>query len=68
MTGTRAGTTGSGDGAIDVFATVGADSTVRLLTGVIGSQTGTWYITLNNLQDLGLPSSGTLNIQTYGLV
>lgn len=66
--GYRVETTGSNDGALDVFATVGSDRTVRLLTGVIGSQTGTWFVTLDNLSAVGLPESGSLSISTYGLV
>jgi hypothetical protein len=64
MTGTRAGTTGSGDGTLDVYTTIGS-STVKTLTGVLRN-TGTWYITIKNLSSVGLPTSGTLNIQTYG--
>jgi hypothetical protein len=66
-TGYRAGTTGTGDNAMDVFATVGSDK-VRVLTGVIGSRTGTWYITIKKLSAIGLPTSGTLQITTYGLI
>ena len=64
MTGTRATTTTSGDGVIDLYTTIGADS-VRVLTGVL-TNTGTWYITINNLAAVGLPTNGTLNIQTWG--
>lgn len=64
MTGVRAGTTGSGDGVLDVYTTVGTDK-VRTLAGVL-LQTGTWYITIHNLQAVGLPASGTLSIQTWG--
>lgn len=66
MTGTRATTSGTGDGVMDVFTTIGSD-TVRTLTGVNG-QTGTWYITINNLSAVGLPTSGSLAIQTWGFV
>ncbi|KAF5240632.1 hypothetical protein FANTH_9483 [Fusarium anthophilum] len=64
MTGTRATTTGSGDGKLDVYATIGTDK-VRVLTGV-NIATGTWYITINNLSSVGLPTSGSLAIHTYG--
>lgn len=64
MTGTRATTATSGDGTIDIYTTVGSD-TVRTLTGVLNN-VGTWYITINGLTSVGYPSSGTLNIQTYG--
>lgn len=64
MTGLRATTTGSGDGVLDVYTTIGSDK-VRTLTGVL-NKTGTWYITIKNLSAVGLPTSGTLNIFTYG--
>lgn len=64
MTGTRAGTTTSGDGVIDVYTTIGS-TTVRTLTGVL-NKTGTWYITIKNLSSVGLPTSGSLTIQTWG--
>lgn len=68
MTGTRATTTGTGDGAMDVYTTIGnAGGTVQTLTGVLNQQ-GTWYITIDNLSAVGLPESGSLPIQTYGLV
>lgn len=65
MTGQRATTATSGDGVIDVYSTVATD-TVRVLTGVLNN-VGTWYVNINNLTSVGLPSSGTLNIQTYVL-
>ncbi|KAK4495186.1 hypothetical protein PRZ48_013513 [Zasmidium cellare] len=64
MTGTRAGTTTSGDGTLDVYTTIGS-STVRTLTGVLTS-TGTWYINIKNLSSVGLPTSGSFTIQTWG--
>jgi hypothetical protein len=64
MTGERATTTGTGDGVMDVFTTVGTDK-VRVLTGVLNQQ-GTWYITISGLSAVGLASSGTLDIQTWG--
>lgn len=66
MTGTRATTTGTGDGVMDVYTTIGTDK-VRTLTGV-NLKTGTWYITINNLSSVGLPTSGSLPIQTWGFV
>nr|POE85119.1 hypothetical protein CFP56_68688 [Quercus suber] len=66
MTGTRAGTSGTGDRLMDVYATVGTDN-VRVLTGV-RLQIGTWYITINKLSAIGLPTSGNLNIHTWGFV
>ncbi|KAH9222795.1 hypothetical protein DL95DRAFT_502219 [Leptodontidium sp. 2 PMI_412] len=65
MTGTKLTTTGSGDRALDVFATLGSDRKVRVLAGV-RAQTGTWEIELRNLVALGLPVSGSLTIQTLG--
>lgn len=64
MTGVRAHTEGTEDGKMDVYSTVGSDK-VRVLCGVL-EQTGTWYITLNNLSALGLPESGSLLINTWG--
>ena len=66
MTGSRVGTTGTGDGLMDVYATKGTDK-VRVLTGV-RLKTGTWYITINNLSAAGLPTSGSLSIHTLGFV
>jgi hypothetical protein len=64
MTGERATTTGTGDSVMDVFTTVDTDK-VRVLTGVLNQQ-GTWYITISGLPAVGLASSGTLDIQTWG--
>jgi hypothetical protein len=64
MTGYRVGTSPSADLKLDTFATVGKDM-VRVLTGV-RITTGTWQITINNLSAVGLPSSGSLNIHTWG--
>lgn len=63
MTGYLAGTTGSKDGVLDAYASVG--DTVRILTGVC-VQTGTWALTIKNLSAAGLSSSGNLVIQTWG--
>ncbi|KXT08898.1 hypothetical protein AC579_8463 [Pseudocercospora musae] len=63
MTGTRAGTTGSGDGKIDVYSTIGTNG-VKILTGA--QQAGTWYVKVDKLSSVGLPTSGSLTIQTYG--
>jgi hypothetical protein len=64
MTGYRVGTSPSSDLKLDTYATVGKDM-VRVLTGV-RIATGTWQITINNLSSVGLPSSGSLNIHTWG--
>lgn len=64
MTGHRVGTSVSTDLKIDTYATVGTDK-VRILCGVRIS-TGTWQITVNSLSSVGLPTSGSLTIQTWG--
>ena len=68
MTGYRVATDASSDLALDVYSTV--DKTKRKVKLIVGVrlQTGTWYVKLDKLSSLGLPSSGTLNIQTYGFV
>lgn len=63
MTGNRVGTMPSDDLKIDTYATVG--DMVRILTGV-RIETGTWQVTVNGLSSVGLPSSGNLNIHTWG--
>jgi hypothetical protein len=63
MTGHRAGTTSSGDGSLDAYATVGPKK-VRTLAGVVDSQIGTWYLTIDNLSSVGLKKSGDLAITT----
>ncbi|KAF7158185.1 hypothetical protein CNMCM5623_002851 [Aspergillus felis] len=63
QTGIRLGTTGSADGAFDVYATK-TGSVVRILCGS-RAKTGTWDITVTNLASLGLPSSGSITITTY---
>jgi hypothetical protein len=64
MTGHRAGTSPSADLKLDTYATVGTDM-VRVLTGV-RIETGTWQITINDLSAVGLATSGSLNIHTWG--
>lgn len=64
MTGHRVGTLPSADKILDTYATVGTDM-VRVLTGA-RIKTGTWQITITNLQAVGLPASGTLSIHTWG--
>jgi hypothetical protein len=65
MAGTRLNTTGSPDRVLDVFSTLGSDGVVRILTGVRRG-TGTWEIEVRNLQALGFPSNGNVNIRTWG--
>lgn len=64
MTGHRVGTAPSADLLIDTYATV-SSTTVKILTGV-KTATGTWQVTVNELSAVGLPTSGTLKIQTWG--
>ncbi|KAF8864063.1 glycoside hydrolase [Acephala macrosclerotiorum] len=65
MTGHRVGSQPSTDLKIDTYATVGTDK-VRVLTGVRPSTTGTWAITIENISAVGLGTSGTLDIHTWG--
>jgi hypothetical protein len=64
MTGTRVQTTPTADLRGEVYAVVDVDI-VRLLVGSRVA-TGTFYIQMENLLDVGLPESGTLNIHTWG--
>ncbi|KAL9622910.1 MAG: hypothetical protein Q9160_002836 [Pyrenula sp. 1 TL-2023] len=63
MTGHRVGSTPSTDLKLDVYGTVG--DKVRLLVGV-RLATGTWQLQVNRLSAVGLPTSGNLNIHTWG--
>lgn len=63
MTGYRVGTTPSTDLKLEAYATVG--TTAKVLVGVRVA-TGTWTLELNDLSAIGLPTSGTLNVQTWG--
>lgn len=62
MTGHRVGTLPSADLKLDAYATVGTDK-VRVLVGSRITE-GTWQVTINDLSTVGLPTAGTLNIQT----
>ncbi|KAJ5889367.1 hypothetical protein N7504_010177 [Penicillium tannophilum] len=64
MTGERANTTGTGDRLMDVYATIDKDK-VRILCGVRITE-GTWQITVDNMSAVGLPKSGTIDVQTWG--
>lgn len=66
MTGFRVGTLPTADLKLDAYATVGTDL-VRVLVGSRITE-GTWQVTINDLSSVGLPESGTLNIQTWGFV
>lgn len=65
MTGHRVGTVPSTDLKLDAYATVGNDGYARVLVGVRITE-GTWELQLNDLSSLGLASSGTLNVHTWG--
>jgi hypothetical protein len=64
MTGHRTHTIGSADGALDAYSTVD-ESKVRVLTGILGSKRGTWYLTISSLSSVGLHRSGSVDIQTW---
>lgn len=64
MTGNRATVDRTGDTHLDVYATVGEDR-VRMLVGT-KLATGTWYVTIDDLESVGLPASGSLSIDTWG--
>jgi hypothetical protein len=64
MTGHRVKTTGTGDRLFDLYATVDSDK-VRILSGTRITP-GNWQITVNKLSAVGLPSEGSVNIQTWG--
>ncbi|KFX87715.1 hypothetical protein V490_08070 [Pseudogymnoascus sp. VKM F-3557] len=64
MTGYRVATLPTADKHGDVYAVVGSDK-VRLLVGS-RLNTGSWNIRIDSLGSVGLPTSGTLNIQTWG--
>jgi hypothetical protein len=64
MTGSRVNTTGSADRELDVYATVGRDR-VRILAGVRVT-TGTWQITVDNMNAAGYPPEGNVSIDTWG--
>ncbi|KAJ4418352.1 hypothetical protein N0V82_005633 [Gnomoniopsis sp. IMI 355080] len=63
MTGYRVATTPSTDLKLDAYATVG--TTAKVMVGVRVA-TGTWTLQLDDLSAIGLPTSGTLNVQTWG--
>lgn len=64
MTGYRVSTTGSTDRIMDAYATVGTDK-VRVLVGS-RQTTGTWDLTISGLASIGLGSSGSITVQTWG--
>jgi len=66
MTGSRVATTGSPDGLFDIYATRNgaAANTVKMLCGSRLSD-NTWDILVTNLDAVGLPPSGTINIHSY---
>ncbi|KAJ5122932.1 hypothetical protein N7448_009029, partial [Penicillium atrosanguineum] len=64
MTGKRVETSGTGDRLFDVYATVDSDK-VRILSGA-RITTGNWQITVHSISSVGLPSKGSVDIQTWG--
>ncbi|KAJ7512235.1 glycoside hydrolase superfamily [Mycena galericulata] len=62
MTGYRVATTGSTDRLMDNFAVVGTNI-VRILVGG-RLVTGTYTLQIKNLSALGLPTAGTIDVQT----
>lgn len=64
MTGSRIETSGTGDRLFDVYATADSDK-IRILSGT-RITTGNWQITVKGLSAVGLPSSGSVDIQTWG--
>jgi hypothetical protein len=64
MTGERVETLGTGDRLFDVYATVDSDK-VRILSGA-RITTGDWQITVENMSAVGLPTEGSVDIQTWG--
>ncbi|OQD79966.1 hypothetical protein PENANT_c041G00927 [Penicillium antarcticum] len=64
MTGSRVETSGTGDRLFDVYATVDSDK-VRVLSGT-RITSGNWQITVDNLSAVGLPTEGSVDIQTWG--
>lgn len=66
MTGRRAASDGSEDRSADAFATVGEDR-VRILFGTRG-RTGTWQLSIDGLESVGLPTDGEMDVRTYAFV
>ena len=65
MTGDRVQTTGSPDGLFDIYATAGTTyNSVKMLCGSRGTDS-TWDILVTNLDAVGYPPSGTINIHAY---
>ena len=64
MTGERVETSGTVDRLFDLYATVDSDK-VRILSGA-RIATGNWQITVRSMSAVGLPSKGSINVQTWG--
>jgi hypothetical protein len=64
MTGSRVETVGTGDRLFDVYATVDSDK-VRILSGT-RITSGNWQITVDKMSAIGLPTEGSVDIQTWG--
>jgi len=63
MTGVRIRTNGSADRWFDAYATRGEDK-VRILAGV-KLKAGTWSLAVRNLDAVGYPASGAVDVTTY---
>lgn len=66
MTGERVETLGTGDRLFDVYATMDS-AKVRILSGARITP-GDWQITVENMNAVGLPGEGSVDIQTWGFV
>jgi hypothetical protein len=63
MTGTRLATTGSADTKFDIYATT--DPTSIKILGGARNASGTWDIQLSNVAAVGLPASGSVDVQAW---
>jgi hypothetical protein len=63
MTGTRLATTGSADTKFDIYAT--ADSSSIKVLGGARNASGTWDIQISNVASVGLPASGSVEVQAW---
>ncbi|KAL2871435.1 glycoside hydrolase superfamily [Aspergillus lucknowensis] len=64
MTGDRVRTETTEDTNGDVYVTVDDDGMIRILAGA-RAVTGSWNVHLEGLSELGLPSSGALEVHAY---
>lgn len=64
MTGARVQTIGSPDNLFDIYATRDGSASVKMLCGS-RLTSGTWDIRVTGLDAIGLPSEGTITIQSF---